>query len=102
MKNRTVDAERHPQRIAFTTPRESPFLHSYHLSLLCFASVGVIESVGGHSDGEEEGEEVETLERGKARVSWYKRTDNPQTIDVVDLEVVDRCAFLHAGQLLCP
>jgi hypothetical protein len=82
--------------------------------------VGVIESVGGHSDGEEEGEEAETLERGKARVSWYKRTDNPQTIDVDDLEVVDRCAIclvlalvlilwracasasLHAGQLLCP
>lgn len=51
----------------------------------------MIESVGGHSDGEEEGEEAETLERGKARVSWYKRTDNPQTIDVHDLEVVDRC-----------
>ena len=58
--------------------------------------MGVIESVGGHSDDEEEGEEAEILERGKARVSWYKRTDNPQTIDVDNLEVVDRCKCISA------
>lgn len=55
-------------------------------------SVGVVESVGGHSDSEddEEGHEHVPLERGKARVSWYRRTDNPSTVNVSDLVVVDR------------
>ncbi|KAJ1484595.1 hypothetical protein T484DRAFT_1796587 [Baffinella frigidus] len=56
--------------------------------------LGVVESVGGHSDSEEEELGTEPLEKGKARVSWYKKLLNPQVEDVRELEVVDR-AMLH-------
>ena len=35
--------------------------------------LGVVESVGGHSDSEDEETGEEPLEKGKARVSWYKK-----------------------------
>ena len=56
--------------------------------------LGVVESVGGHSDDEGDEEGLEPLEKGKARVSWYKSLHNPVVEAVRDLEVVDR-AMLH-------
>jgi len=56
--------------------------------------LGVVEAVGGHSDSEAEEEELEELGQGRARVSWYKRVDNPETVAADSLEVVDR-ALLH-------
>lgn len=56
--------------------------------------LGVVEAVGGHSDSEEDEEDMQALQKGAARVSWYKRVDNPATVAVDSLEVVDR-ALLH-------
>ncbi len=56
--------------------------------------LGVVEGVGGHSDSEEDDHEYEELAKGSARVSWYKKADNPATVLVESLEVVDR-ALLH-------
>jgi hypothetical protein len=56
--------------------------------------LGVVEGVGGHSDSEEDDPELEELAKGSARVSWYKKADNPATVAVDSLEVVDR-ALLH-------
>ena len=56
--------------------------------------LGVVEGVGGHSDSEEEEEDFEELPTGSARVSWYKKPDNPATVRIETLEVVDR-ALLH-------
>lgn len=58
------------------------------------ALLGVVEGVGGHSDSEEDDQEYEELAKGSARVSWYKKADNPATVAVDSLEVVDR-ALLH-------
>ena len=54
--------------------------------------IGVVESVGGHSDSEEDEEE---LPKGAARVSWFKKTDNPATVLAETLEVVDRALVHH-------
>jgi hypothetical protein len=44
---------------------------------------------------EEEGEEEQdALQKGYAKVSWYKKLDNPDHVEVDALEVVDR-ALLH-------
>lgn len=58
-------------------------------------SVGVVESVGGQSDSEEEDENDEPLEKGRARVSWYKKLDNPVVEDVRELTVIDRALMHH-------
>ena len=56
--------------------------------------LGVVEGVGGHSDSEEDEDDFAELAKGSARVSWYKKLDNPATVAVDSLEVVDR-ALLH-------
>lgn len=57
--------------------------------------IGVVEGVGGHSDSEEDEEEFAQLPKGSARVSWFKKTDNPATVLADTLEVVDRALVHH-------